>query len=193
MRGSAGRARPSSSSSHWNISSDKLGTVDQPRSRTSSRCRSDTKRSVSLTRRARAETHFEFQFQIGAIDQPVGTEQRQTKRLTRVIHSNDKALEKKTPVCDRQGTSLSLADQRFSSDRVVTFQQMFVVTFSTFAIEIDLFREPLGVVVRGDLSDEVNIRDTKRENERESEVAISCVPMLNDVSHWVEGGLVRRP
>ena len=62
---------------------------------------------------------------------------------------------------------LSVADQRFSSDRVVKFQQMFVVPFLPFAVEIDLFREPLSVVVRRDLSDEVNMRiEQNRTNER---------------------------
>ena len=72
---------------------------------------------------------------------------------------------------------------------------MLVVTFLTFAVEIDLFREPLSVVVSRDLSDEGNVRNEQKEraNERESEVAISYVPMVNDASHWVEEELVPHP
>ena len=73
-RGQRERERPSSSSSHSSISSDKLDTVDRSRLRMSCRCRSELKGSMSFVHRTRAETHFEFQFQIGSVDQPVRTE-----------------------------------------------------------------------------------------------------------------------
>ena len=46
---------------------------------------------------------------------------------------------------------------------------MFIMTFLTFAVEIDHFREPLGVVVRRNLNDRMNKTNEKRKDEGTNE------------------------
>ena len=113
----------------------------------------------------------------------------------RIIHSNDKTLEKKISVEPWTRSSLSLS-----------FWPM-ILRWSCREIPEDVRRDLFDLChqdrslpktierccTKGSKLKREHETWTVRENERESEVEISYVPMMNDVSHWVEEELVQYP